>query len=126
VGEADLERYRAEVLSFAERLAAGDAEKSVWGVYAGTERLIAILRFRLDYETPGVFAELPDASDPTKLLKDARELLLKASEEIAQGRLVESIASLRRARNGLRSYLIEMKRSATRKERNARTASAKP
>ena len=106
-------------------LAEGDDEDAVWGVYAGTERLIAILRFRLDYETPGVFAELPDAGDLTRLLEDARELLLVASEEIAQGRLIESIATLRKARNGLRSYLTEIRRSATRREGNPGTASGK-
>lgn|GEM_PF-3906580 len=49
-------------------------------------------------------------------------MLSKASEEIAGGELVESIGTLRKARNDLRSYLTEMRRSATRAERKARVA----
>ena len=68
MGEADRERYRREVLSLAGRLEAPDAETedTVWQVYAATEKLIAVLKFRLDYETPGVFAKLPDAGRPGK------------------------------------------------------------
>jgi hypothetical protein len=120
VDEFDRQRYRDEVISLAERLAGADAENAVWDVYAGTEKLIAILKFRLDYETPGVFTRLPDASDPAKLLKDAGELLSKASDEIARGRLVLSIGTLRKARNNLRSYLTDRRKSATRRERKAR------
>jgi len=122
VDEGDRERYRKEVLSLAERLAgAGDGdENAVWAVYAGTEKLIAILRFRLDYETPGVFIKLPDATDPAKPLKDARALLSKASEEMARGKLVASIGTLRKARNNLRSIMIEKRKSATRADRKAR------
>jgi len=118
VGKADRERYRTEVLSLVDRLARADAgEDVVWAVYAETEKLIAILRFRLDYETPGVFSKLPEASDPAKLLKDARELLSKASGEIARDSLVASIGTLRKARNDLRSYLTEKSKSAIRAER---------
>jgi hypothetical protein len=126
VGEADRERFRAEALSLAEKLVGDQAEKGVWEVYARTEKMIAILKFRLDYETPGVFAKLPDAGDPAELLKEAHELLSKASEEIAQSRFVESIATLREARNDLRSYLTEARRSATRAERKPRGSSRKP
>ena len=120
----DRDRYRVEVLSLAEELARADAEENaVWGVYARTEKLIAILKFRLGYETSGVFTKLPDASDQAKLLKDAGVLLSRASEEIAGGRLVESIGTLRKARNDLRSYLTERRKSATRAARKPR---AKP
>ena len=122
--EVDRERYHDEVTSLAERLAGADAENAVWDVYAGTEKLIAILKFRLDYETPGVFTRLPDSSDPAKLLKDARALLSKASKEIARGRLVASIETLRKARNSLRSYLTDQRKQATRRERKARGAPA--
>ncbi len=64
MSEADRERYRKDVLSLAERLSGAGDENAVWDVYAGTEKLIAVLKFRLDYETPGVFTKLPDASDP--------------------------------------------------------------
>jgi hypothetical protein len=112
VDEADRKRYRDEVLSFAGMLAGGDdLEKAVWDAYEGTERLIAVLKFRLDYETPGVFTRLPDASDPAKLLAGARESLAKAAGQISKGRLVESIGTLRKARNGLRSYLIDKRKS---------------
>ena len=109
--EVDRDGYSKEVASLADRLAGADAENAVWDVYAETEKLIAILKFRMDYETPGVFAKLPDASDPAKLLKDARKLLSKAAEEISKGRLVESIGTLRKARNELRGYLIEKRKS---------------
>jgi len=78
------------------------------------------MKFSLDYETPGVFATLPDASDPAKLLRDARELLSKAADEISKGRLVESIGTLRKARNGLRSYLIEKRKSVIKSQRRPR------
>ncbi|MGH9920323.1 MAG: hypothetical protein ACRD6W_15830, partial [Nitrososphaerales archaeon] len=125
VGEADRERYRKEVDSLAERLSAAGGEAAVWQVYAETEKLIASLKFRLDYETPGVFTTLPDASDPAQLLRDARELLSEAAERIAEGELVASIGTLRKARNELRSYLTEVRKSATRTERKARVAPGK-
>jgi hypothetical protein len=128
VDEADRERYRDDVISLAERLTAAaatradaDAEKAVWDVYSETEELIAVMKFRLDYETPGVFTRLPDASDPAKLLKGAGELLSKAADEISKGRLVESIGTLRKARNGLRSYLIEKRKSVIKSRRSPRT-----
>jgi hypothetical protein len=117
VDPADRERYRREVLSLADDLAGPDADRAVWEVYARTEKLIAVLKFSLDYETPGVFTKLPDAGDPAKLLNDARDLLSRASGEMGRGELVESIATLRKARNCLRSRLTEAKRSATRGSR---------
>lgn len=125
--EASRERYRDEVLSLAKELARAETDESaVWAVYARTEKLIAILKFRLDYETPGLLIKLPDASDPARLLKEARGLLSKASEEIARGRLVASIGTLRKARNCLRSYMTDRRRSATRAERKGRRTSASP
>jgi hypothetical protein len=119
VDEADRKGYRDEVLSLAGMLAADDdPEKVVWEVYAGTERLIAILKFRLDYETPGVFTRLPDASDPAKLLAAARESLLKAADEISKGRMVGSIGTLRKARNGLRSYLTAKRKSVIKSQKS--------
>jgi hypothetical protein len=111
LGEADRERYRREVLSLAGRLEGRAAsEDTIWEVYAGTEKLIAVLKFRLDYETPGVFAKLPRAGDPGSLIEDARGLLTKAAAEIGQGRLIPSIETLRTARNHLRRYMIDKKR----------------
>jgi acyl-CoA reductase-like NAD-dependent aldehyde dehydrogenase len=125
MGKAERESYRKEVVSLAERLAAAGAEAAVWEVYARTERLIASLKFRLDYETPGVFTTLPDASDRAKLLRAARELLSEAAEQIAEGELVASIGTLRKARNELRSYLSEIRKSATRAESKAQVAPGK-
>jgi hypothetical protein len=127
VEEDDRERYRKEVVALGEKLGralpsarSGPAEQAIWEVYAGTEKLIAVLKLRLDYETPGVFAELPKASDPVKLLEDACEVLSKGAEEISRGNLIESIETLRTARNALRSYLTERQKSATKRVRNLR------
>ena len=115
VGAADRERYGREVLSLAGRLEGpgADTEETVWGVYAATEKIIAVLKFRLDYETPGVFAKLPDAGEPAKLVEAARALLANAAVEIERGALVPSIETLRGARNNLRSYLRDKRKLAT-------------
>jgi hypothetical protein len=132
LNKSERDGYNEEVVSLRKRLAdalpsAGGGEpveQAVWEVYAGTEKLIAVLKFRLDYETPGVFTKLPGASDPVKLVKDASELLSRAAEQIGEGRLVDSIETLRKARNNLRSYLTEKKKSATRAQRKERSNSA--
>jgi len=122
VDEVDRERYRKDVLSLKERLAGFDPEEQeIWEVYAATEKLIAILKFRLDYETPGVVTKLPEAGDRAKLLEASRELLSKAADEISKGRLVESIGTLRKARNGLRRYLIEKRRSVIKSRTSPRS-----
>jgi hypothetical protein len=112
VGEADRERYRREALSLAGRLEGpgAETEDDVWQVYAATEKLIAMLKFRLDYETPGIFAKLPEADEPAKLVEAARRLLSKAAVEISEEKLVLSIETLRKARNNLRRYLVDNKR----------------
>ena len=46
---------------------------------------------------------------------------MAAAEQIREGRLVESIETLRMARNNLRSYLTDKKKSAARAERKRRT-----
>jgi len=95
-------------------------ERTVWEVYAGTEKLIAVLKFRLDYETPGVFTKLPDASEPVALLEEATALLSRAGDELSARKLVEAVETLRRARNNLRSYLTDKRKSATRTYKRAR------
>ena len=119
VREIDRARYQKEAFSLQKRLA--DAlstptridDQAVWEAYAGTEKLIAVLKFRLDYETPGVFTKLPDASQPTALLAEARALLSSAGDELSGRKLVEAVETLRRARNNLRSYLTDKRKSAT-------------
>jgi len=124
VKEVDRERYRNDAVALGKALRAAlsseaeISELAVWKVYAGTEKLIAILKFRLDYETPGVFTKLPDAGDPAKLLDEARGQLARAADEIKRGRLVESIETLRGARNDLRSYLTDKRKSATKSKRS--------
>ena len=121
--ETDRVSFQKEAVSLQKRLAVALTtptemdERTVWEVYAGTEKLIAVLKFRLDYETPGVFTKLPDASEPVALLEEASELLSRAAEEILGRRLVGAVETLRRARNNLRSYLTEKRRSATRADK---------
>jgi hypothetical protein len=79
-----------------------------------------VLKFRLDYETPGVFTKLPDSGEPVHLLEEAGALLSRAGNEISERKLVEAVETLRRARNNLRSYLTEKSRSATRVDKRAR------
>jgi hypothetical protein len=98
----------------------------VWDVYSGVEKLIAVLKFRLDYETPGVFTKLPDAKDPTRLLEGARKLLSKSEEEISGLRVIEAVESLRGARNDLRSYLTAKRKAATRAARPLRGRGPEP
>jgi hypothetical protein len=127
VKEADRERYSREVALLGARLAdaisSGGAvdEGAVWEVYSRVEMLIAVLKFRLDYETPGVFTRLPDAKDPLRLLENARELLSKSEGEISGLRLVDAVETLRSARNDLRSYLTAKRKAATRAHRKSAT-----
>jgi hypothetical protein len=79
-----------------------------------------VLKFRLDYETPGVFTKLPDASEPLVLLKEASALLSRAVEELSGRKLVEAVETLRKARNNLRSYLTDKRKAATRADRRTR------
>ncbi len=127
--ESDRVRYQAEAATLEKRLA--DAlsaapemdEQEVWEIYSGTEKLIAVLRFRLDYETPGVFTDLPDASDPAGLLERAGRQLSTAADEISGQKLVEAVETLRKARNNLRSYLTDKRKAATKAGRRARGGS---
>jgi len=131
VKREDRERYVKEVAALSKKLAdalpsagAEANEQAVWEVYAGTEKLIAVLKFRLDYETPGVFTKLPDAKDAPKLLEDACALLSKSEGEISAGKLVGAVETLRGARNDLRSYLTAKRRAATKAARPARKKAA--
>lgn len=102
----DLERYRRLIDELEARLASASPEADVvWRVYSETEKLIAVLKFRTRFETPGVFSRLPNADDRAKLLGDAREFLSSSSRMMGEGDLIQSIRTLRRARNCLRSYL---------------------
>jgi hypothetical protein len=126
VRELDRARYQKEVVSLQKRLAdalsnpAGIDEQAVWEAYAGTEKLIAVLKYRLDYETPGVFTRLPDASDTAALIQEATALLSSAGDELSGRKMVEAVETLRKARNNLRSYLTERSKSATKASNQVR------
>jgi hypothetical protein len=131
VKEGDRERYSKEVVllgtKLAEAISSGEAtidDDAVWDAYSGVERLIAVLKFRLDYETPGLFTKLPDANDPVRLLEEARKLLSRTEREISGRMLVEAVETLRKARNNLRSYLTAKRKAATRADRLARGKAA--
>ncbi|MDG7006148.1 MAG: hypothetical protein JRM86_04370, partial [Nitrososphaerota archaeon] len=69
------ESYAELVRALSERLSAAPDDQAVWEVYSETERLIALMRFRLGHETPGRFAKLPAASETDGLVARARALL---------------------------------------------------
>lgn len=118
LGSAERERFKGEVEALARRLAAGDPDEDrIWEAYSSLEKVIAVLKFRLDYETPGVAVRLPQASDSRKLVEEAKTLLSAAVEELERDRPSESIETLRKARNGLRALLRE---SRLKRERSRR------
>jgi hypothetical protein len=133
MNEAARERYSKEVVLLGRKLAeaippsgeAAIADDAVWDVYSGVERLVAVLKFRIDYETPGVFTKLPDAKDPLRLLAEARKLLSRSEDEISERRFVDAVETMRKARNNLRSYLTGKRRAATRADRAARSNSSR-
>ena len=85
-------------------------EIQVWTVYAGTEKVVAILKFRLGVERPGVFTELPSFQRSTELLPVALEKMTDATQKIRSNQLVDGLAALRSARDNLRAYLSEERR----------------
>jgi hypothetical protein len=82
--------------------------------------MIAVLKFRLDYETPGVFTKLPDSVEPVTLLEQAGDFISRAEKELSERKLVQAVETLRRARNNLRGYLTEKRKSATKADKRAR------
>jgi hypothetical protein len=120
--EPDRRRFADRILALETKLAAsaspsGELDgEAIWEVYSEVERLIATIRFILDYETPGAFAKLPDARDPIRLVHDARSMLSRSVAEIGDGRMPQAVETLRAARNDLRSYL-RSKRLAERRSR---------
>ena len=124
----DYRRFLEEAVSLKGKLAeataaAGDGgfdESTIWGLYARTEKLVAVLKFKLGYETPGTFAKLPAAKEPRELLEDAARLLSASADEMSRGMLTEAVESLRKARNDLRAYLADKRRAKMRAGRQAR------
>jgi hypothetical protein len=132
VREADRERYARELgllrAKLAEAVSSEGApspaidDDAVWAVYAGVEKLVAVLKFRLDYETPGVFTELPDAKAPAGLLAEAQGLLSRSEAQLLDSELVDAVGTLRRARNDLRSYLTAKRKAATSRAKTTKPA----
>src|SRR5690242_9565829 len=75
-----------ELRSLERRLAAASPDtarpqrtQEVWEVYAALEKNIAFLKFRLRFESPGEFVELPQSSG------EIEELARQASLPLSQG-----------------------------------------
>ena len=94
-------------------------EMQVWSVYAGTEKTVAILKFRLGAERPGVFSELPKFQRLADFLPVALEKLTEATLKIEAEQLLEGLDTLRGARDNLRAYLSEERRVRMRAKRRA-------
>ncbi|MDA4117479.1 MAG: hypothetical protein OK455_03960 [Thaumarchaeota archaeon] len=130
LGESELVRFREEASSLSAKLAESTSsaqppdDTAIWKVYAKTEKLIAVLKFRIEYEAPGRFAKLPATSEEKKLLEDALRSLAMSAEDISSHRLKEAVESLRDARNNLRAYLILKRKSSLKAHRDARKKSA--
>jgi len=93
-------------------------EADVWKIYSGTEMVIAKLKARLDFETPGVRFTLPKAKDSWRtLLVESRAQLSSSLAALSSGEAVEAVGLMRGARNLLRAYLTEKRRAVTRKKR---------
>jgi hypothetical protein len=92
-------------------------EMDVWKVYAGTELVVAKLKARLGFETPGVHFKLPKAKDSWRtLLVESRTKLESGLAALSRGEPVEAVGILREGRNLLRGYLTEKRRAVTRKK----------
>ncbi len=89
-------------------------ELRVWRVYAGLEKAVATLKFRMDVESPGVFLRLPRSRRPVEFLRESGRLLSTAEAALSRERLPEALRHMRNARNNLRAVLTERSRSRTR------------
>jgi hypothetical protein len=98
-------------------------EMDVWTVYAGTEKVVAILKLRLGVERPGVFSELPKAQRSVDLLPIALERMTHGTGEIKEKRLLDGLNDLRVARDHLRAYLSEERKARMRTKRRAAVSS---
>ena len=125
----DLLRELTEASSFlqriVERLPERDpVEMEVWSVYAVTEKVVAILKFRIGVERPGLVTELPRARISRELLPPALVMMKESRTNIESNQLLEGLETLRRARNNLRAYLSQERKARIRQKR--RTATPRP
>ncbi len=122
----DRQRFSKRALTLQAMLSTGEpSDDVVWRAYSETEKLIAILKFKTGYETPGVFTKLPDAKDTRRLVKNAVELLVASADVLEKGEVVTSIETLRGARNNLRSYLRAKRRLAARPSKGTDSAASR-
>ena len=94
----------------------------IWPLYARTERLAAVLKFRLGVERPGVFLELPRSENPEEFLPLALAGLGDATESLTEKELLQGLESIRTARTYLRAFLAEKHRERMRVRRKAAAA----
>ena len=94
-------------------------EMQVWTIYAGTEKVVAILKFRMGVERPGVFSVLPKAQRPVELLPVALERITEGARKIRDNQLAGGLEALRGARDHLRAYLSDERKLRMRSRRRA-------
>ena len=98
-------------------------ENEVWSLYAVSERLAAVLKFRLGVERPGVFLELPRSEKPEEFLPLALDGLQSAVAALEAKDQLEGLESIRTARTYLRAYLAQKRRVKMRAKRKASSSS---
>jgi hypothetical protein len=94
-------------------------EHEIWSLYARSERLAAVLKFRLGVERPGVFLKLPRSEKPEEFLPLALGGLGAATEALEKKKQLDGLESIRTARTYLRAYLAEKRRIRMRMKRKA-------
>lgn len=97
-------------------------EHEIWSLYARSERLAAVLKFRLGVERPGVFLKLPRSEKPEEFLPLALDGLAAAVEALEKKKQLDGLESIRAARTYLRAYLAEQRRVRMRAKRKASAA----
>ena len=97
-------------------------EDDVWPLYARSEMVAAILKYRMKVERPGILQKLPKSDAPEEFLPPALEALRRALSSLREGRAPESLEQIREARTLLRAFLASKKRLAAREKRRSRTA----
>jgi len=95
------------------------SEMQVWSVYAGTEKTVAILKFRLGAERPGIFSVPPLYENQAELLTTSLEKMTDASLKMKANQLLAGLEALRCARDNLRAYLSEERKTRMRAKRRA-------
>jgi hypothetical protein len=102
--------------------------ESVWGLYASSERLAAILKFRLGVERPGYLESLPKSERPEEFLpaalREIREAISLLERKPDGDHSADALRSIRNARTSLRAYLASKRRLEARARRRKKSADA--